>query len=144
MSDDAPRIGGGPAASVLWAAVIAGVAALLYAGSVDYALVGLDDQVMVVEDHAYNSDSANLVGAFGDNFFDKYYRPLHRVTFILDALRGGTDVSTYHVTNLVLHAVGSVLVFVGLRVLGYASALAGVLGLVFAVHPIFASVVVPV
>ena len=130
-----------PGRSALWAAAIAGVAVLLYAGSVDYALVGLDDQVMVVEDHAYNSDSANLVGAFGDNFFDKYYRPLHRITFVLDALRGGVEVSTYHETNLILHAVGSVLVFVALRALGYASALAGVLGLVFAVHPIFASVV---
>lgn len=120
---------------------MAAAAAALYAGSLDYELVGLDDHTLVLEDLEYNSKVENLSAAFGHNFFDKYYRPLHRVSFIWDARRGGAEVAVYHRTNLALHALGSLLVFAALLALGEPRPVAGVLALGFAVHPLFASVV---
>lgn len=127
--------------SLLLGLAVAAAAVALYAGSVDYELVGLDDQALVLRDLEYNSNPENVLACFGHNFFDKYYRPLHRISFIWDAHRGGADLAVYHRTNIALHGLGALLVFTALLALGTARATAFVLGLGFAVHPLLASVV---
>ncbi len=96
---------------------------------------------MVIQEAPFNRDPANLLRAFTSNFYDTYYRPLHRITFVLDAQLGGSDLVAYHRTNALLHALGSMAVFGALLTLGYAGSLAASGGLVFAVHPALASAV---
>jgi tetratricopeptide (TPR) repeat protein len=127
--------------SVLGAGALGALAFALYVPSFGFALVGLDDHVMVVQDHTLNADPGTLVGAFSGNFYDTYYRPLHRISFVVDALRAGLQVPAYHHTNALLHAVGTAAVFAALLALGYARPLALALGAVWAVHPVLASCV---
>lgn len=94
---------------------------------------------MVVQDHPFNRDPASLLAAFTTSFYDTYYRPLHRISFVLDAQRAGTELAPYHRTNALLHAVGSALVFATLLCLGAPRGASAAAGLVFAVHPALVS-----
>ncbi len=94
---------------------------------------------MVVQDHPFNRDPASLLAAFTTSFYDTYYRPLHRISFVLDAQRAGTELAPYHRTNALLHALGSALVFATLLCLGAPRGASAAAGLVFAVHPALVS-----
>jgi tetratricopeptide (TPR) repeat protein len=123
------------------AGLIGAVAFALYAPSRDAELVDLDDRVMVVQDHARHRAPSALLDAFRSGFYDTYYRPLHRISFVIDARLSGTDLRGYHRTNAVLHAAGSMAVFGALLALGYGAGVAASCGLVFAVHPALVSAV---
>jgi hypothetical protein len=75
---------------------------------------------------------ANPGGYFGFGFFD-YYRPLGFISHAIDWTLWGLNPAAFHLTNLVLHAVSSVLVFVIARRLMDGLA-AGVAMLLFAFH----------
>jgi tetratricopeptide (TPR) repeat protein len=68
--------------------------------------------------------------------FDRYYRPLQTVIYILVYQFAGLNPFAYHVTNLALHCVATVLVFFLCLELGLATPLAFAAAGLFAVHPI--------
>ena len=70
-----------------------------------------------------------------------FYRPLQTVSFMLDALVGGPKPFIYHLTNLLLHIVGSLCVFWLLLTLGYHRLSSLLLALLFALHPMFVPMV---
>ncbi|MDQ1265643.1 MAG: Tetratricopeptide repeat protein, partial [Bacteroidota bacterium] len=65
-----------------------------------------------------------------------YYRPILAISFILDAQEGGTQPWIYHRTNVVLHVLGSLMVFYFLIMLGYNRIVSFSMGILFAFHPI--------
>ena len=65
----------------------------------------------------------------------EYYRPVLISSFIIDANLGKLDPSIYRFTNVLLHAIGSVLVFLVLIKLNYQPLPSFLLGLFFSVHP---------
>jgi tetratricopeptide (TPR) repeat protein len=123
------------------AAVIAVAAVVVYAGTLGHGFV-LDDGPEVVDNLFIRSPSelpriltsGSWEGAGEGN--PPIYRPLTTLTYALNHAAGGLAPFGYHLVNVVLHAVGSVLVLaVGLR-LGLALAPAALAGLLFAVHPV--------
>ncbi len=140
-------------------AAIMGAAIALYWHTLDYGYTDLDDLIFIRERESFNRDAGNLLRAFGRGVFvdsgDTYYRPLLLWTFIADRHREGrigqtlhSDGSprdvlrTYRATNIALHAIAAVLVFLFLRRLLNRDLLAWLLALLFAVHPALVQAVV--
>src|SRR5262245_28453462 len=66
--------------------------------------------------YVYSNESADH-----DANFDRYYRPVQTVLYILGYRLGGLSPFAYHVINVVLHSAASVLVYLLCIELGLAS-----------------------
>jgi protein O-mannosyl-transferase len=111
----------------------------LYAGSVNHGYTELDDQILIIENAAYNEDVSNMATSFRRGVFsdssDTYYRPLLLNSFILNYKLSETEARGYHVVNILLHVIAVLLLFALLRSLIKKEQHAFLLALLFAVHP---------
>ncbi len=123
---------------VVYSAIIVLAAFLLYNRTVDYGLVYCDDNIFVQDYKQYNSDPDNIVNSFKKTLGATYFRPILASSFIIDHQIGGTDPSTYRTTNLIFHAIGSLLLFLTLVKLGYKRFPSFLFGMFFAAHTILA------
>ena len=121
------------------ALLLAVVAALLYAGTLSHELVWDDRQI--VSNVSEVESQHGLWGVFTSDFrLDKprptgYYRPLLMLSFLFDNHVSSVLPSAYHLTNLLLHALNTVLAFLLLSLLiPPTGAFAG--ALLFATHPV--------
>lgn len=123
------------------AGIVAGAVALaVYAGTVGHAFV-FDDNPEVLDNEAIRSLS-NVPALFAQSAWkgagedNPIYRPLTTATYALNHAVSGLSPWSYHLLNVLLHAVATALVLaVALR---HGTSLVPALGaaLVFAVHPI--------
>lgn len=114
---------------------------LLYAPSAFFGLSYLDDNVLILENHAFLSRLSNIVQAFRQDVFHvlhEYaaaYRPLLTVSFIVDTRFDFLFGLGYHFSNIVFHLIASCLVFLLFVKLRYSRTLAFFFAIVFTVHP---------
>lgn len=119
---------------------------IAYGASLRYAFVS-DDLHLIVDKLAAYRQSFPLAESFTKTFWKgggygalageskDYYRPLVTLSYALDARVGGGRALSFHLTNLLLHAVTSFLVLrLALR-LRWAPPLALAAALLFAAHP---------
>lgn len=130
-------------------AVIAIVALAVYANSLKNEFV-FDDESVVLSDPTITSLS-NIPGFFtGESGFHKvigaYYRPVVSSTFTIDYALWKFDPFGFHLTNVIIHLINSLLLFALLRLMfrryespfkDYALLIGA---LIFAVHPIHTEV----
>lgn len=110
---------------------------LFYMPTKDYNLVYCDDNIFVLDMASFNKDPKNIDVAFNTTVGASYYRPLLTASFILDNQLGdGPNVETYRTTNLILHALGSGLIFLLFIILGFEWLPGLIFSLIFAFHPI--------
>ncbi|MFH0969416.1 MAG: tetratricopeptide repeat protein [Patescibacteria group bacterium] len=128
-----------------WITLIISIA---YFSTLFYGLVYLDDNVLVKNDYQYDKNLSNIFQAFGEDIFrmphqgGSFYRPIERITFILDAQLGeGALVFMSHFTNVLLHIASVFLLFVFLVKLNIKKETALLLSLIFSVHPLTAQTV---
>jgi protein O-mannosyl-transferase len=140
------KSGGGRAWS--WAPfVVAMTAFAVHAHSIAFGFVDLDDRDFIVDDHAFLARPADLLRAFARPYMHvvapahPYHRPIVTASFVLDAQWSGTRPFGYHLTNVVLHSIASVLCLGLIRRLGFAPVLTILAALLFAVHPALGSAV---
>ena len=105
----------------------------------------LDDQSIIVNNPLIRSLSGIPV-LFESDYWEPtsregLYRPVTTTSYTLDYAVSGTAPLGYHVTNILLHAVNSVLVLLVLAGLTQHAGLAWTAALLFAVHPIHTEVV---
>jgi hypothetical protein len=118
---------------------------MLYAKGLWFNFTYLDDNVLVLQNYPFLSRITNIFAAFSQDIFrshqtpDVYYRPVITISLMLDAQVSGTSPFVYHLTNILLHLIGSLLVFHLLTRLDYPKPVAFCAGLFFAVNPLFAS-----
>ncbi len=132
------------APEVWYGAIVFAAAFLLFARTIPFGMVYCDDDTMIVQDYEFNKDLSNITTAFEKSFFDSedlYYRPILRLTFIMDANIGGKDPSVYRFTNAAIHAVSSLLFFIFLLKLKYGRNTALLISLFFVVHPLISPAV---
>jgi hypothetical protein len=100
------------------------VCVVLYGRSVGFGFVRADDTDLVEGNAEFLSSASNIPRAFTRSFFESgsvltdlktYYRPLTVASFMVDAAVGGPRPAMYHVTNVLLHTLVVVLLFVWLR-----------------------------
>jgi protein O-mannosyl-transferase len=129
------------------AALVLLVALAVHARTIAFGFTGLDDRDLVVGDQAFLANPASLLRVFGRSYLHvvdpshAYWRPLVTASYVLDAQWSGARPWGYHATNVVLHAIASVLVLALLRRFALGRGVALVAALVFAVHPALSSAV---
>jgi protein O-mannosyl-transferase len=122
-------------------------AALVHGRAVAFDFTHLDDHDLIVDDHAFLARPASLLEAFSRSYMNvvdgqhPYYRPLVTVSYALDAHWSGLRPWGYHLTNVVLHVIASVLFYALLRRIAFDRVVTTLAALVFAVHPALASAV---
>ena len=125
--------------------VVAGF--LLYFRSVFFNFVYFDDNSLIIDNFFFLKDIANITNIFTQGVFhvihapETYYRPMLTLSFMLDAQMGGLNPFFYHLTNIVLHLIASVLVFVLFIKMKYRRDISFVFSMIFTVHPVLTQAV---
>jgi len=119
---------------------------LMYARTISYEYIGLDDTTLIESNYKFIKNLNNIPEAFKHHVmyvnknFDKekdYYRPMLTLSFMLDAnIAGNTKPRWYHFANLLYHLTACLLLFTLLNKLKVNSIAAFLLTLLFAVHPV--------
>ena len=111
-------------------------------------IVYLDDNVLVVDQYQFNKSLLNIPQAFNEDIFRRpqgggtFYRPIERITFILDAQLGEKAIIFMsHLGNIVLHILAICFLFLFLIKLKIKKEIAFLFSLIFAVHPLTAQTV---
>lgn len=117
---------------------------LLYFKTLFFDLTYFDDNVWILDYQWYLNNVANIPQFFSqpDLVSDVFYRPLLSVSFMLNALIGGTAPLVYHATNVGIHLLNGCLVFALLRKMAYEKSWAWAFALIFTVHPVLTQAVV--
>jgi hypothetical protein len=111
--------------------LVAAAAIAIYSGALTAGFVGDDFMIL----HRLR-EAGGLAGAgrfFRGEFFE-YYRPLGFVAHALDWTIAGANARQFHLTNLVLHAINSVLVLLIGRALAPRTIAGPLAGVLFALH----------
>jgi tetratricopeptide (TPR) repeat protein len=119
---------------------------VLYARTLKYEYIGLDDTTLIETNYGYIKNFSNIPKAFKTDvmYFEKsgpterdYYRPMLTLSFMLDAhIAGNTKPGWYHFSNLLYHIIACLLLFTLLYKLGVNRPATFFLTLLFAVHPV--------
>ena len=114
---------------------------LLYFKSLFFNFVYFDDNSLIIDNFFFLKDIANITKIFTQGVFhvlhapEAYYRPMLTLSFMLDAQMGGLNPFFYHLTNLILHLITSVLVFVLFIKLKYRRDISFLFSMIFMAHP---------
>ncbi len=97
-----------------------------------------DDRDLIVAQAGYLNDWKNLYRVFVNPMFGEtpYYRPVLTVSFIVDYHFWGTNPFGYHYTNLILHIVNGILVYLFAFLLFKKRSIALFTSLFFVTHPV--------
>jgi len=117
--------------------VIALLAALAYAPALRNGFVNWDDPGNVVNNQLIRSLApGNILTFFTSTVLSTVYIPLVTLSFALDYQVYGLNPHGYHVTNLLLHILNSILVLALIRYLSGSKVVSFVAAALFAVHPL--------
>ncbi|MDP2885032.1 MAG: glycosyltransferase family 39 protein [Ignavibacteria bacterium] len=99
-----------------------------------------DDDVLIARHFSHIDELSDIGREFFEDAFHQaqggnFFRPLLTISFILSAQVSGLDLWGYHLTDIVLHLIASMLVFVALKTLGIRHGPAFVCSLLFCLHP---------
>lgn len=115
--------------------IIAAAGALVFGQCVFFDFIHCDDYRDIVEKQEYNSSFSRIPGTFTESF-GSLYRPILRISWIVDASMGGTSPLVFHVSNVIYHLVASCLLFAALLALCRSRSASLFLALIFTLHPI--------
>ena len=122
-------------------AIVVLAALALHARTIGFGFSYLDDDALILEQQATLTEPSAVWRAFARPYFQSsgrdhaYYRPLVTASFALDAAWSGSHPRGYHLTNILLAALGAGLLFRLLLGFGYGPGVALFGGLLYAVHP---------
>ena len=118
---------------------------MLYAQTLFFDYTYFDDNELIVNKAAILQNIKNIPQIFStDAFFsgDKfYYRPILNLSFMVDAQFGGDMPFFYHLDNILLHILATVLVFCLLKKIIKRKDLSFFLSLLFLFHPVLTQAV---
>ncbi len=119
----------------------------VYANSINNEFVWDDTHLIVNNPHIKNVNFIPKLFASdlyqnasrGDNIY--YYRPMQMLSYMMDYFLWGLDARQYHVTNIFLHILNVLFVFIIAKELAGSELIAMASGLLFAVHPVHVAAV---
>src|ERR1035437_3844153 len=122
------------------------VPSVLYFRVVNFEYSGLDDATIISNINNVQGNPLNLKEAFTHDAFmgdkgDTFYRPMQTFSFMLDAQLGGKEPWIYHISNLILHILTVLALFIFLKKTGIKKEISFVLALFFSIHPLFTNAV---
>jgi len=108
---------------------------IIYLPGLYGSFLNWDDNEYVVENFLLRDMNwANIKAIFTD-YFHGHYHPLTLISLMIDFRIGGLDPRTYHLTNLIIHLLNTVLVFLLIRKLTKKDLIAVIAATLFAIHP---------
>ncbi len=121
---------------LILSALLAAVA-VVFGQAVHFDFVNFDDTVYVTENHniARGFNFENIVWAFTHKDCSLYH-PLTMISLMADFQLHGLHAGGYHVTNLLLHAASTVLLFLVLQQMTKAPWRSAPAAAIFAIHPL--------
>jgi len=127
--------------TTLWAyrlpiLVLGGLVALLYRPVVGYDFVTWDDPWYIVRNTHIQSWHPEHLWAIATEPIARNFAPLTIFTFLVEHTMWGLWPGGYHVTNVLVHAINAVLVFVLLRQVTGRTWIGWAAAVLFAVHPV--------
>ena len=120
---------------------------LLYFHVLNFSYTQLDDASLVIDSlrqfkvNPFSVFQVFVKNTLADIWPQYYYRPVFAASFMLNSILGASYLSGYYLVNIILHALTACLIFMLLVRLRYASSLALILSLFYAIHPIMVSTV---
>jgi hypothetical protein len=127
----------GRAGGSAWALpAILAVTALVYAPSLVNGFTNWDDDRYVLQNPAITSLAGPYLAAHFTRFLEGNYHPLTMISLSVDYAVGGLDPFVYHLTNLLLHLLNTVLAYGLVRLLIDSPAAAAACALLFGMHPL--------
>ena len=112
---------------------------ILYFRVINFGFSNIDDATIINTNYGVISNLKNVAQAFTtDAFFShytSYYRPLQTVSFMIGAQISGHNPLAYHLTNLLLHILIVVILFIFLKKIGFKEDISFLLALLFSIHP---------
>lgn len=123
--------------------LILAITAILYSRITDFSFIGYDDDVYIIENpdvRDFSFEGAKKI-LFNPEKPEELKPPITVLSLAFNYHFSGLDPSGYHLTNLILHLINIVLVFVVVKSASARSDFALFAAGVFALHPSFAEVV---
>ncbi|MDI6740957.1 MAG: tetratricopeptide repeat protein, partial [Candidatus Edwardsbacteria bacterium] len=118
---------------------LAALGLALFLPAISYRYTHFDDYALIVKDAGYISDVRNLGKIFSSDVFRAgtiAYRPGLNVSFMLDAILGGTRPWAHHLTNVIVHILTGLLLFSLFRMNGSGRLRSFLICLFFLWHPL--------
>lgn len=114
----------------------------VYIQTVGFDLVFCDDHEIIISRYDRISDLSRWDEELFKGYIDtNYYRPVVNLSFLFDAQVSGQEAYFYHITNIMLHFLFVILLFITMNKLGIKKALSFFAAALFAVHPLFTNAV---
>ena len=101
----------------LFPALLVAAVVLLYGRTLTYDFVNYDDYDLVVRNTDFLKDPGNILTSFATHAFTShreegvYYRPVLLLSYFADYAVWGVDPAGFHLTNVILHAAATLLLF---------------------------------
>lgn len=120
----------------------------LYLPSLFFDFSFFDDNVLILEHLGFLRNLTNIFNVFFTDVFGVYlkkegfyYRPILTVSFMIDALISGTHPFFYHLSNILIHLLTTILVFLFFQKIKFEEKKAFYLSLLFLIHPVLTQAV---
>lgn len=110
---------------------------LVYIQNLWFDLAYLDDGLIIYADYEKINSLTKIPNAFLSGYLlDHYYRPMILISFIIDTFIAGQSSMMYHLTNVVLHIIFSLLLYNLLIKFSFDKLIALISSIIFSIHPI--------
>ncbi|MEB2355937.1 MAG: hypothetical protein OZ915_12240, partial [Ignavibacteriales bacterium] len=117
--------------------LIIGMILLVYIQNLWFDFAYLDDNLIVFAEYEKIDSLSKIPQAFASGYLlDNYYRPMIMISFIIDTAIAGQSSTMYHLTNLIIHIVFSLLLYSLLLKFEIRKIVALFSVIIFAIHPI--------
>ncbi len=117
-------------------AIISIMAFITYAQTLAFGWVMLDDKGMIEEIVKLYPGLSSLPNAFIHEYAS-FFRPMQILIWALESFIGENSPFIYHLVNVILHSLVSVIVYYLFIKLSYSSRISLIIALIFSVHPLF-------
>lgn len=122
--------------------ILFAIIAIVYGNNITFDYTYFDDDAIIIRNVDFISDFSNVFKAVVrdaefQNKSVELYRPLQNVSFIIDAQIGQVSPRFSHFTNILIHFLSCVFLFLLLRKLNFSDRLSLFGAALLAVHPLF-------
>lgn len=117
--------------------LIVGFILLIYTQNLWFDFAYLDDTLIIFAEYEKIDSLSDIPSSFVHGYlYDNYYRPMVMISFIIDTAIAGQSSMMYHLTNLIIHCIVTLLLFQILIKLEFTRNVSLIAALLFAVHPL--------
>ncbi len=115
---------------------------LVYFHTLKFGYSGFDDEEIIAKKISFIGKIENIPQVFKQDAFmntkgDSFYRPVGNISFMIDAILGGENLSVFHAHNLILHIVSLILALYLFTIMGLDRRVSFVVLMIMSVHPLF-------